>query len=125
MNLGKINRILLNTLFIGIFVSSFLILGIFNTGGKIADIYRQSEPKEEVVKHEGEPVERQIMGKTDDGEYLELIIWNSDKEKTDTIKVNASDYDLYKIGEQFYTDRNTVTTDEDLLKHEGLLKPSH
>ena len=121
----KFNRFLLNTLCVLIFASTFFILGLFNTGSKLADIYRQSEPKEEVVKHEGEPVERQIMGKTDDGEYLELIIWNSSKGKTDTIKVNARDYDLYKIGEQFYTDRNTVTTDEDLLEHEGLLKPSH
>lgn len=121
----KFNRFLLNTLCVLIFASTFFILGLFNTGNKLADIYRQSELKEEVVKHEGEPVERQIMGKTDDGEYLELIIWNSSKGKTDTIKVNARDYDLYKIGEQFYTDRNTVTTDEDLLEHEGLLKPSH
>lgn len=121
----KFNRFLLNTLCVLIFASTFIILGLFNTGSKLADIYRQSEPKEEVVKHEGEPVDRQIMEKTDDGEYLELIIWNSSKEKTDTIKVNARDYDLYKIGEQFYTDRNTVTTDEDLLEHEGLLKPSH
>lgn len=121
----RFNRFLLNTLSVLIFASTFFILGLFNTGNKLADIYRQSELKEEVVKHEGEPVERQIMGKTDDGEYLELIIWNSSKGKTDTIKVNARDYDLYKIGEQFYTDRNTVTTDEDLLEHEGLLKPSH
>lgn len=121
----KFNRFLLNTLCVLIFASTFIIIGLFNTGSKLADIYRQSEPTEEVVKNEGEPVERQIMGKTDDGEYLELIIWNSSKEKTDTIKVNARDYDLYKIGEQFYTDRNTVTTDEDLLEHEGLLKPSH
>lgn len=120
----RFNRALLNTLYIGIFFSSFAIIAIFNTGGKLTDIYN-NQPKEEFVKHEGKPVERQIMGKTDDGEYLELIIWNSSKEKTDTIKVNASDYDLYKIGEQFYTDRNTITTDEDLLEHEGLLKPSH
>ena len=123
--MNYINRALLNLLCVLIFASTFFILGIFNTGSKIADIYRRNEPKEEVVKHEGDPVERQIMGKTDDGEYLEFIIWNSSKEKTDTIKVNASDYDLYKIGEQFYTDRNTITTDEDLLEHEGLLKPSH
>ena len=120
----KFNRILLNILYIGIFFSSFAIIAIFHTGGKLTDIYN-NQPKEEFVKHEGKPVERQIMGKTDDGEYLELIIWNSSKERTDTIKVNASDYDLYKIGEQFYTDRNTITTDEDLLEHEGLLKPSH
>lgn len=121
----KFNRFLLNTLCVLIFASTFFILGLFNTGNKLADIYRQSELKEEVVKHEGEPVDRQIMEKTDDGEYLEFVIWNSNKEKTDTIKVNANDYDLYKIGEQFYTDRNTITTDEDLLEHEGLLKPSH
>lgn len=121
--MNHINRALLNLLCIGIFASSFFVLGLFNTGSKIADIYRQNDTKkEEVVKHEGEPVERQIMGKKNDGEYLELIIWNSSTEKTDTIKVNASDYDLYKIGEQFYTDRNTITTDEDLLKHEGLWK---
>lgn len=120
----RFNRFLLNTLYIGIFFSSFAIIAIFNMGNKLTDIYN-NQPKEEFVKHEGKPVERQIMGKTDDGEYLELIIWNSSKEKTDTIKVNASDYDLYKIGEQFYTDRNTITTDEDLLEHEGLLKPSH
>lgn len=120
----KFNRFLLNTLYIGIFFSSFAIIAIFNMGNKLTDIYN-NQPKEEFVKHEGKPVERQIMGKTDDGEYLELIIWNSSKERTDTIKVNASDYDLYKIGEQFYTDRNTITTDEDLLEHEGLLKPSH
>ena len=120
----RFNRILLNILYIGIFFSTFAIMFIFNTGSKLTDIYN-NQPKEEFVKHEGKPVERQIMGKTDDGEYLELIIWNSSKERTDTIKVNASDYDLYKIGEQFYTDRNTITTDEDLLKHEGLLKPSH
>ena len=125
IKMERLNRFLLNTLCVLIFASTFFILGIFNTGSKIADIYRRNEPKEEVVKHEGDPVERQIMGKTDDGEYLEFIIWNSSKEKTDTIKVNASDYDLYKIGEQFYTDRNTITTDEDLLEHEGLLKPSH
>ena len=121
----KFNRFLLNTLCVLIFASTFFILGLFNTGNKLADIYRQSELKEEVVKHEGEPVDRQIMEKTDDGEYLEFVIWNSYKEKTDTIKVNANDYDLYKIGEQFYTDRNTIATDEDLLEHEGLLKPSH
>lgn len=120
----RFNRFLLNVLCAGIFISSFAIIAIFNTGSKIADIYN-NQPKEEVVKHEGKPYDRQIMEKTDDGEYLELVIWNSSKEKTDTIKVNASDYDLYKIGEQFYTDRNTITTDEDLLKHEGLLKPSH
>ena len=120
----KFNRILLNILYIGIFFSSFAIIAIFHMGSKLTDIYN-NQPKEEFVKREGKPVERQIMGKTDDGEYLELIIWNSSKEKTDTIKVNASDYDLYKIGEQFYTDRNTITTDEDLLEHEGLLKPSH
>ena len=125
IKMERLNRFLLNTLCVLIFASTFFILGIFNTGSKIANIYRRNEPKEEVVKHEGDPVERQIMGKTDDGEYLEFIIWNSSKEKTDTIKVNASDYDLYKIGEQFYTDRNTITTDEDLLEHEGLLKPSH
>ncbi len=67
----KFNRFLLNTLCVLIFASTFFILGLFNTGNKLADIYRQSELKEEVVKHEGEPVERQIMGKTDDGEYLE------------------------------------------------------
>lgn len=120
----RFNRALLNILYIGIFFSSFAIIAIFHTGSKLTDIYN-NQPKEEFVKHEGKPIERQIMGKTDDGEYLELIIWNSSKERTDTIKVNASDYDLYKIGEQFYTDRNTITTDEDLLKHEGLLKPSH
>lgn len=120
----RFNRILLNILYIGIFFSSFTIIAIFHTGSKLTDIYN-NQPKEEFVKTEGKPVERQIMGKTDDGEYLELIIWNSSKERTDTIKVNASDYDLYKIGEQFYTDRNTITTDEDLLEHEGLLKPSH
>lgn len=120
----RFNRILLNILYIGIFFSSFAILAIFHTGCKLTDIYN-NQPKEEFVKREGKPVERQIMGKIDDGEYLELIIWNSSKERTDTIKVNASDYDLYKIGEQFYTDRNTITTDEDLLEHEGLLKPSH
>lgn len=125
MNIYKFNRLLLNVLCVLIFASTFFILGLFDTGSKIADIYRRNEPKEEVVKHEGDPVERQIMGKTTDGKYLEFIIWNSSKEKTDTIKVNASDYDLYKIGEQFYTDRNTITTDEDLLEHEGLLKPSH
>ena len=124
MNIYKFNRLLLNVLCVLIFASTFFILGIFNTGDKIANIYNH-QPKDEFVKHEGKPVERQIMGKTTDGKYLELIIWNSSKEKTDTIKVNASDYDLYKIGEQFYTDRNTITTDEDLLKHEGLLKPSH
>lgn len=120
----RFNRFLLNTLYIGIFFSTFAIIAIFHTGSNLADIYNDHH-KDEFVKHEGKPVERQIMGKTDDGEYLELIIWNSSKEKTDTIKVNASDYDLYKIGEQFYTDRNTITTDDDLLKHEGLLKPSH
>lgn len=120
----KFNRFLLNTLYIGIFFSTFAIIAIFHTGSNLADIYNDQH-KDEFVKYKGKPVERQIMGKTDDGEYLELIIWNSSKEKTDTIKVNASDYDLYKIGEQFYTDRNTITTDEDLLKHEGLLKPSH
>lgn len=120
----RFNRILLNILYIGIFFSTFAIITIFHTGSNLTDIYNDQH-KDEFVKHKGKPVERQIMGKTDDGEYLELIIWNSSKEKTDTIKVNASDYDLYKIGEQFYTDRNTITTDEDLLKHEGLLKPSH
>lgn len=124
IKMERFNRFLLNTLWIGIFFSSFVIIAIFHTGSKLTDIYN-NQPKEEFVKHEGEPVERQIMGKTTDGKYLEFIIWNSSKEKTDTIKVNASDYDLYKIGEQFYTDRNTITTDEDLLKHEGLLKPSH
>lgn len=120
----RFNRFLLNVLYIGIFFSTFAIIAIFHTGSNLADIYNDQH-KDEFVKHKGKPVERQIMGKTDDGEYLELIIWNSSKEKTDTIKVNASDYDLYKIGEQFYTDRNTITTDEDLLEHEGLLKPSH
>lgn len=122
--MNHINRALLNLLCIGIFASSFFVLGLFNTGSKIADIYN-NQHKEEVVKHEGDPYDREIMDKKDSGDYLEFVIWNSYKEKTDTIKVNANDYDLYKIGEQFYTDRNTTTTDEDLLEHEGLLKPSH
>lgn len=117
----KFNRFLLNTLCVLIFASTFFVLGLFNTGSKLADIYRQNEP-EEVVKHDGDPYEYEIMDKKNDGDYLEFVIWDVNKEKTNTIKVNPDDYDLYKIGEQYYTDKNTIKTLEDVRKEEGLSK---
>lgn len=105
----KFNRFLLNTLCVLIFASTFCILGIFSTGSKIADIYRRNEPKEEVVKHEGEPVERQIMAKKHKPEdFYKLVIWDSSTDSEHTINVNPDEYDLYKVGEIFYTDENTI-----------------
>lgn len=105
--MNYINRALLNLLCIGIFVSTFFVLGVFDTGSKLADVYRRNQPKEEVVKTEGEPFERQIMGKNDDGEFLQFILWDSKTQSEHTIRVNPSDYDLYKIGEQYYSDTDT------------------
>lgn len=105
----KFNRFLLNTLCVLIFASTFFILGLFNTGSKLADIYRQSEPKEEVVKHEGEPVERQIMAKKHKPEdFYKLVIWDSSTNSEHTINVHSDEYDLYKVGEQFFTDKDTI-----------------
>lgn len=105
----KFNRLLLNTLCVLIFASSFLVLGIFNTGNKIADIYRQNEPKEEVVKHEGDPYDREIIAKKHKPEdFYKLVIWDSSKNSEHTINVHADEYDLYKVGEQFFTDKNTI-----------------
>lgn len=118
--MNHINRALLNLLCIGIFASSFFVLSLFNTSDKIADIYRQYDnKKEEVVKHDGDPYEYEIMDKKDDGDYLEFVIWDTNKGKTDTIKVNPDDYGLYKIGEQYYTNKNTIKTLEDVRKEEG------
>lgn len=114
------NRFMLNTLCVLIFASSLAIIGLFNTSNKTADIYRQYDnKKEEVVKHDGDPYEYEIMDKKDDGDYLEFVIWDANKEKTVTIKVNPDDYDLYKIGEQYYTNKNTIKTLEDVRKEEG------
>lgn len=107
--MNYINRALLNLLCIGIFVSTFFVLGLFDTGSKIADIYRRNEPKEEVVKHEGDPVERQIMAKKHKPEdFYKLVIWDSSTDSEHTINVHPDEYDLYKVGEQFYTDKNTI-----------------
>ena len=105
--MNNINRALLNLLCIGVFASSFFVLGLFNTGSKLADIYNNQPKEEEVVKTEGEPFERQIMRKNDDGEFLQFILWDSKTQSEHTIRVNPSDYDLYKIGEQYYSNTDT------------------
>lgn len=102
----RFNRFLLNTLYIGIFFSSFAIIAIFHTGSKLTDIYN-NQPKEEFVKRKGKPVERQIMGKTDDGEYLQFILWDAKSQSKYKARVTSEDYDLYRVGESFDTDTYT------------------
>lgn len=106
----RFNRFMLNALFVLIFASSLAIVGLFNTSDKVADIYRQYDNKqEEVVKHDGDPVENQIMAKKHKPEdFYKLVIWDANKETEHTINVSPDEYDLYKVGEQFYTNQDTI-----------------
>lgn len=55
------------------------------------------------VKHE----DREILGKTDDGEFLQLVLWDSAKQKEHKIRVNPDEYDDYSEGEVFFTSKDT------------------
>lgn len=59
--------------------------------------------KETSVKH----TDKEILGKTDDGEYLQFILWDSKTQSKYKTRVTSEDYDLYKVGESFDTDSYT------------------
>ena len=51
--------------------------------------------------------DKEILGKTDDGEYLQFILWNAKTQSKYKTRVTSEDYDLYKAGESFDTDSYT------------------
>ncbi len=105
----RFNRFLLNTLWIGIFISTIIIMFVFKAGNDLTNVYDrlEKENQEQVIKNPN-PLDREIVGKTDDGEYLQFILWDSFEQKEHKIKVTPGDYDLYKIGEVYYTDKDTI-----------------
>lgn len=105
----KFNRILLNILYIGIFFSSISIMFIFKAGNDLSNVYdRLEKEKQETIVKNPNPSDCEIVGKTDDGEYLQFILWDSHTQKEHKIYVHPSDYDLYKIGDIYYTDKDTI-----------------
>lgn len=105
----RFNRALLNILYIGIFFSSFAIMFIFKAGNDLSNVYdRLEKEKQETVVKNPNPQDCEIVGKTDDGEYLQFILWDSHTQKEHKIHVHPSDYDLYKIGDIYYTDKDTI-----------------
>lgn len=105
----RFNRILLNILYIGIFFSTFTIMSIFKAGNDLSNVYdRLEKEKQETIVKNPNPSDCEIVGKTDDGEYLQFILWDSQTQKEHKINVHPSDYDLYKIGDIYYTDKDTI-----------------
>ena len=102
----KFTRIMLNVLYSGIFLSTLLIITTFSTGSRLADLYDRFETQETVIRNPN-PSDCEIVGKTDDGEFLQFILWDSFKQKEHKIRVNPSDYDLYKIGDIYYSNTDT------------------
>ena len=51
--------------------------------------------------------DKEILGKTDDGEYLQFILWDAKTQSKYKTRVTSADYDLYKVGESFDTDTFT------------------
>ena len=107
--MGRFNRALLNLLCFGIFFSTIVIMFIFKAGNDLSNIYDrlEKEKQEQIVKNPN-PQDREIVGKTDDGEYLQFIWWDEYNQKEHKIHVHPSDYDIYKIGDIYYTDKNTI-----------------
>ena len=102
----RFNRIMLNVLYSGIFISTLIIIATFNTGSKLVDMYDRIKPQETVIKNPNLS-DCEIVGKTDDGEFLQFILWDSHSQKEHKIRVNPSDYDLYKIGDIYYSNTDT------------------
>lgn len=107
--MGRFNRALLNLLCFGIFFSTIVIMFIFKAGNDLSNIYDrlEKEKQEQIVKNPN-PQDREIVGKTDDGKYLQFILWDEYNQKEHKIHVHPSDYDIYKIGDIYYTDKNTI-----------------
>ena len=107
--MGRFNRALLNLLCFGIFFSTIVIMFIFKAGNDLSNIYDrlEKEKQEQIVKNPN-PQDREIVGKTDDGEYLQFILWDEYNQKEHKIHVHPSDYDIYKIGDIYYTDKKTI-----------------
>ena len=72
--MGRFNRALLNLLCFGIFFSTIVIMFIFKAGNDLSNIYDrlEKEKQEQIVKNPN-PQDREIVGKTDEGEYLQFI----------------------------------------------------
>ena len=51
--------------------------------------------------------DKEILRKTDDGEYLQFILWDAKSQSKYKTRVTSEDYDLYKVGESFDTDTYT------------------
>ena len=51
--------------------------------------------------------DKEILGKTDNGEYLQFILWDAKTQSKYKTRVTSDDYDLYKVGESFDTDTFT------------------
>ena len=82
---------------------------IFKAGNDLSNIYdRLEKEKQETIVKNPNPSDCEIVGKTDDGEYLQFILWDSQTQKEHKIPVHPSDYDLYKIGDIYYTDKDTI-----------------
>lgn len=104
----RFNRILLNILYIGIFFSTFSIMFIFKAGNDLSNVYdRLEKEKQETIVKNPNPSDCEIVGKTDDGEYLQFILWDAKTQSKYKTRVTSDDYDLYKVGESFDTDTFT------------------
>lgn len=61
----------------------------------------------EVTSVDTKHSDKEILGKTDDGEYLQFILWDAKSQSKYKTRVTSEDYDLYRVGESFDTDTYT------------------
>lgn len=83
------------------------VLGLGTLTLSQADKYTHTSQYKETLVNIPKHTDKEILGKTDDGEYLQFILWNSKTQSEYKTRVTSADYDLYKIGESFDTDSYT------------------
>lgn len=90
-------------LLLTIFLTCVLSLGIFT----LSQVLKPAQVTTYEVTTVNNHSDKEILVKTDDGEYLEFILWNAKTQSKYKIRVTSDDYDLYKVGESFDTDTFT------------------
>lgn len=87
-----------------ILLACVLGLGIFT----LSQVLKQAQVNTyEVTSVNKKHSDKEILGKTDDGEYLQFILWDAKTQSKYKTRVTSDDYDLYKVGESFDTDTFT------------------
>jgi hypothetical protein len=90
-------------LLLTIFLTCVLGLGIFT----LSQVLKPAQVTNYEVTTVNNHSDKEILGKTDDGEYLQFILWDAKTQSKYKTRVTSDDYDLYKVGESFDTDTFT------------------